>query len=284
MGIAILMVITYHFFCWIYNPIGGLNVGYAGVDVFLFLSGVGLAQSYSRNPITRFYANRLKRIYPLYLIAVIATFLIFNTHWDFLTLLLNLTPIGLFIENGTNRYDWYLEGLLGLYLLFPLLYKYGKTGVSGVILATLLVAITLYYVKLPWWYDCLLGRLPIFIYGIIFVNHHKYVIPICIIGMLLFLPCRHFVSPSLATSFIALPIIYTSLIISQHLPHRIANSISRIGQYTLEIYIANLFVYYALGDNKQEILIKIIIFISIQTVSTILLIFINKLLSRKLQI
>ena len=39
MGIAMLFVVVFHAFCWIYNPVGGFNIGYVGVDMFLFLSG-----------------------------------------------------------------------------------------------------------------------------------------------------------------------------------------------------------------------------------------------------
>ena len=41
MGGAILCILIYHAFCWIYNPIGRFNIGYVGVDVFMF-SGFGL--------------------------------------------------------------------------------------------------------------------------------------------------------------------------------------------------------------------------------------------------
>lgn len=33
MGFSIIMVICYHAFCFVYNPIGEFNLGYVGVDV-----------------------------------------------------------------------------------------------------------------------------------------------------------------------------------------------------------------------------------------------------------
>lgn len=66
MGIAIISVLIYHAFCWIYNPIGAFNIGYFGVDIFLFLSGFGLSFSYEKNKIRTFYNNRFLRIMPLY--------------------------------------------------------------------------------------------------------------------------------------------------------------------------------------------------------------------------
>jgi len=74
MGIAMLFVIVYHLFCWVFNPIGVCNIGYVGVDIFLFLSGFGLAHSFERNSLIDFYINRLKRIYSIYFISVLAKY------------------------------------------------------------------------------------------------------------------------------------------------------------------------------------------------------------------
>lgn len=48
LGVAIIMVIIYHFFSWTINPFGRFNIGYIGVDIFLFLSGWGLSYSYKK--------------------------------------------------------------------------------------------------------------------------------------------------------------------------------------------------------------------------------------------
>lgn len=34
MGFAILLVLFFHAFCTIYNPLGNANIGYVGVDIF----------------------------------------------------------------------------------------------------------------------------------------------------------------------------------------------------------------------------------------------------------
>lgn len=119
MGVAMIMVIVYHIFCWVYNPIGPLNIGYVGVDIFLFLSGLGLSCSYEKNSITQFYKNRIKRIYPIYIISVLTTYLIFNSNWSNFDLFANIVTIGLYTKGGVYRYDWYLESLFTLYILFP---------------------------------------------------------------------------------------------------------------------------------------------------------------------
>ena len=103
MGVAMIMVIVYHFFCWVYNPIGPFNIGYVGVDIFLFLSGLGLSNSYKKNSITQFYKNRIKRIYPIYLISVLTTYLIFKLNWSTSDLFANIITIGIYTKGGVYR-------------------------------------------------------------------------------------------------------------------------------------------------------------------------------------
>lgn len=69
MGYAILMVIIYHYGCWVYNIFGDFNVGFVGVDIFMFLSGWGLVYSYQNSKnIREFYTKRTKRILPVFYI------------------------------------------------------------------------------------------------------------------------------------------------------------------------------------------------------------------------
>lgn len=69
MCLSILGVICYHL-CLRGIHIGRLNVGYAGVDVFMLLSGYGIAKSLTRNSIKQFYIHRLQRILPLWIIMI----------------------------------------------------------------------------------------------------------------------------------------------------------------------------------------------------------------------
>ena len=64
MCLSILGVICYHL-CLRGIHIGRLNVGYAGTDVFMLLSGYGIAKSLAHNSIKQIYIHRLRRILPL---------------------------------------------------------------------------------------------------------------------------------------------------------------------------------------------------------------------------
>lgn len=278
MGVAMIMVIVYHIFCWVYNPIGPLNIGYVGVDIFLFLSGLGLSCSYEKNSITQFYKNRIKRIYPIYIISVLTTYLIFNSNWSNFDLFANIVTIGLYTKGGVYRYDWYLESLFTLYILFPLFYYYGKLSIKGVISLLLAVTFLLYNYDIPWWYDCILGRLPIFLYGIIFKDCAKSYNAVCFIGLLLYIPCSRYVSPFLATSGLTLPLIVAFLLLKDITPAKIKNIILFVGKHTLEFYIANLFVYWLFDKTNYTTIERLILFFIVQLISTIVLIKLNRIL------
>lgn len=65
MGIAMLSVMLFHQYFTSISPFNALhNFGCWGVDLFLFLSSMGLARSLEQNPIPIFYKRRFKRIIP----------------------------------------------------------------------------------------------------------------------------------------------------------------------------------------------------------------------------
>lgn len=70
MGIAMLFIILFHVGLDRGDPFYGLRrCGNVGVDMFLFLSGVGLWFSWTKNPsVKSFFTRRLLRIYPAWLI------------------------------------------------------------------------------------------------------------------------------------------------------------------------------------------------------------------------
>jgi len=61
-GISIIAILLYHAYVWITpqdnNLLKLFTYGYAGVDIFMFLSGWGLCFSYSKNRISSFYFRR----------------------------------------------------------------------------------------------------------------------------------------------------------------------------------------------------------------------------------
>ncbi|WP_417798895.1 acyltransferase family protein [Terasakiella pusilla] len=66
-GIAVLLVFFYHL------EISGFQNGYLGVDVFFVLSGYLMAVLCTKGSAREFYARRLKRLLPAYLVTVLVT-------------------------------------------------------------------------------------------------------------------------------------------------------------------------------------------------------------------
>ena len=275
MGAAMIMVITYHFFSWVYNPINSFNIGYVGVDIFMFLSGLGLSSSYRKNSIFHFYRNRVYRIYPIYFLSLLTTYLFFKLNWNITDLALNILTIGIYTKEGLYRYDWFLESLFSLYLLFPIFYLYGKTRIKGIVLLLFVVVLVLYNYNISWWYECILGRLPIFVYGAAFKECGNSYKDFSLLGIILYFPCRIMISPFLASSMLALPIMMILLAIQANFPLKIKKILSYVGNHSLEIYIANLYVYWTFETTPFSTAKKLLIFILLQFIMTIILVKLN---------
>ena len=77
MGLAMIFVMLFHVGMPRSNPFFGFNrCGNVGVDMFLFLSGIGLWYSWTRNSdLKHFFVHRYKRIYPAWLIMACAFYI-----------------------------------------------------------------------------------------------------------------------------------------------------------------------------------------------------------------
>lgn len=141
MYLSILGVICYHL-CLHGIHIGRLNVGYAGVDVFMLLSGYGIAKSLAHNSIKQFYIHRLRRILPLWIVMISSVCIINlilgvgNLGLDIF--LLNITSLS-FYYNPDLLPEWYLSTLLLFYAVSPLLKMLLEKGSWGLVILISLV-------------------------------------------------------------------------------------------------------------------------------------------------
>ena len=220
----------------------------------------------------------------MYIISVCIAYIICFNKWSLGVFFENLTTLGFYINSGKNRFDWYINALITLYLFFPVCYRFSKFNYTGLVVLTVLVIITIRLFHPYWWYNCFISRLPIFIYGIAFKNLYKDCRIIMLLGLLLYLPCKLYISQFLAASFITLPIIYICLKFLQLCCDRIKKMLKRCGQYSLEIYLANVIIYTLVHNYSFGIWTRFYIFILIQTIMTIIFIYatsvINKIIKR----
>lgn len=184
MGFSILIIVFYHFF-----GIGGTSFidvffrklfsqGYVGVDFFMFTSGLGLTYSISKTEnLKEYYIKRWVRIFPFFtFITLIECFVICGE--SFGLSLLRSTTIGYYV--GVPYIDWFVPALVGLYIVFPLLYfkvVKPKRYIIAFSLMMFFVILSLYasiVEVLDWKHYALLYRIPIFILGSITASAIKF--------------------------------------------------------------------------------------------------------------
>ena len=125
MGIAMLLVVLFHGYVpqtsWFY---GLKRMGNVGVDVFLFLSGIGLWFSWRSCPnLKHFYKQRFLRVYPTWLLLA-SCFYGFHFYLksgfsnDVFDLLGDVIVHLDFWLHGELTF-WYIPALMALYLVSP---------------------------------------------------------------------------------------------------------------------------------------------------------------------
>lgn len=180
LGVATLIVAFFHCFSYHFENITSnsflikllyylRNMGNIGVDIFLFLSAVGLYFSFSKDSnIKNFYKKRLLRILPS--IIIVGTIYYIYKQVGFFVYLKNITFIS-FYTSGV-RDLWYFALLILLYLLYPLLYKIiDLKGLKGLVSLMLIVvgSTILLFSITPILYkniEIALTRIPVFLLGI----------------------------------------------------------------------------------------------------------------------
>lgn len=171
LGVAMLWTIVYHIpISWV-PPLDFIRqVGYAGVDIFLFASGIGCFFSLSSDAdIGRFMKRRMKRLAPAYLIFLIfwLAYQIPLGQFGWRMALGNILGIQYFARQD-NAFNWYISAILLFYLLAP----YIKTIIDrssplGRIAALGVVVLG----TVPFW-NCnalliIVARLPLFFVGML---------------------------------------------------------------------------------------------------------------------
>lgn len=96
------------------------SIGFCGVDIFFFLSGMGLTFAIAKGGVLDFYYRRIKRVYLPFLIVAIIRML--TEHWDMQGFWKNILCVN-FYTLSIYSFLWFVPAILTLYLVFPLYYK-----------------------------------------------------------------------------------------------------------------------------------------------------------------
>ena len=149
-----------------------LYYGNIGVDIFLFLSGMGLYYSFSENQdVKTFYLRRGIRLLPALLVVNTAhsALLFFTkkiTFWHFLS---NTFLLSFFIDGEDG--SWFFSLLVLLYAVYPLLHKvlhaHRFAGLAAVlaIITALCVALYIFFPQRFEMYEKALLRVYVFVAG-----------------------------------------------------------------------------------------------------------------------
>lgn len=182
MGIAIVWVFLFHTSAFNSTLFADIcSKGYIGVDVFFFLSGLGLCYSLNKDSdIASFYKKRVVRILPTWvLILCMMHMLSIVTHlphpYTPLQLMCYYTGIGYFLQPLFDNpvcvyyYEWYIPTLLVFYLSAPFIFKLRCRFLAGLIALTVAIALLLNHTSIGQFYYMSYTRVPVYILGFLFL-------------------------------------------------------------------------------------------------------------------
>ena len=186
-GIAIISIMIFHFFEDVASSdfLGGgvafaakiynMFIGSVGVEFFVFLSGIGLYFSMTKDSnVLHFFYKRVKRILPTYFVVAILYWCVedFVIKQNGLAAFIADISFATFFTQGTRTF-WYVLFILLAYLSYPCVYKFLHTELPEhlqllALIATALVIQFLPKAIVPTLYaniEILLGRFLIFFIG-----------------------------------------------------------------------------------------------------------------------
>ena len=150
------------------------NIGDFGVDIFLFLSGIGLYFSYTNDgDKVKFYKNRFIRIMPYYIPIAIVWYISYHIIFggNIQKIIIDIITLGFWTRG--NMCMWYISAISILYLISPYyidLMK--KKPISITIVSVLSMIILTFIIRFTRLNDIcgylliFLARVPIFIIGL----------------------------------------------------------------------------------------------------------------------
>lgn len=262
MGIAILWIVVFHVYLWC--DMSGIettrwirmfNKGALGVDIFLLLSAFGLQASIEKHSIGKFYINRVKRLFPVYLLFLLTLFLTFERDCPIDRMMIQsvcqITGLSLFkypeFFSCGFCFDWFTPAIIFLYLVFPLfswaIVWVSKRGLYYELITLLLLVIVGVWIRenkhFP--FGLFAIRMPIMYIGVISYLHiknseNKRLLIIVLVAALLGLFSGN---DEMRISLLLPPLLIVFAMLDVCLPFK--QFISLVGRYSFEVYLAHIF-------------------------------------------
>ena len=269
MGISMVSIMLFHQYFTSVFPFNFFHIfGYWGVDIFLFLSGMGLVNSLEKNSIKDYYKRRFMRLVPScffcgslkYLVSLFLGMIIVNYSKEMSLSLRAIASLDL----------WFIPTIIILYLISPVFYYCLRKWM----ILTIICILVLFFcndlilssgVGYDWqspigiasW---TLERLPVFSYGMfvaIYKNISKKSIRISLIFLLIAI-CIKLIDKLGISFFASVGCMFLSITIGMPafililisflklLPKSLLVIISFFGIYSLEFYLVHQFIFWTL--------------------------------------
>ncbi|MBR1579931.1 MAG: acyltransferase [Selenomonadaceae bacterium] len=275
MGFAILWVMFFHSGLEINaEPLKTFKLmGYGGVDMFLFASGLGCHYSLSRNPdAISFFKRRARRILPTWwtfmlILWTIPWRQIFDPPWE------AFIGDALLLEGFADwhyTFNWYLSAMLMTYLLAP--YCSSLAARSSTLRSFLLIELLIFAITIPFWkheHLMFMSRLPIFYVGIAIaalaqrgaIIDRRAAIGLFIatvVGVIALVSCSKIFPPSFINDFglwwypfilIAPGLCLGLSWILSRAPSLIDRALSTVGALSFEIYLVHILLTWIIQDR-----------------------------------
>lgn len=268
MGFAILWIFLLHSGgcdILIYDTI--VSYGWMGVDIFFFLSALGLSYSLNKcKNVGTFYMRRIVRILPtwllvLFLVHVLGIIILhllpdvpFNYPHSISQSLLWYTGLGYWLNGILDNplccyYEWYIPTLFIFYLISPFLYGRKASTLCILLFISLLFSILLSEYEILYSLRLTHQRIPVFILGFIFYkvlksNNRslflKFIILMTLLGIIsmLFLNYKDYIIKYIPLFFV---IQFLLLILCVVKRLKISYAFSFLGIISFELYLIHLY-------------------------------------------
>lgn len=269
MGWAIIWIMMLHFTFTQIKPLGFIaQYGFAGVEIFMMVSGLGLFFSLDKNnSIWSFYQKRVLRIFPTYyMLGLFASILLF--HDNVLNYFFRYSTIGFW--TGGPYWEWYVPSIVVLYIIAPLLKKLiDNEHIIIIVCLSIIIFIISYFIianeiieaKDPHFF--LLYRIPAFMFGMVSAywikknTSIKYYFILLLIGLpcfALLFPHHHEIYNYKYFSLVfLLPLFLICFIMISKYTRFINPILATIGRASLEIYLIQAILFYAIITGKLNI-------------------------------
>jgi peptidoglycan/LPS O-acetylase OafA/YrhL len=276
MGISILSIMMCHQYFTSTFPFNFFHIfGYWGVDIFLFLSGMGLVNSLNKNTISTYYKHRIVRLAPSCILCGSIKFIIFTALGSTLVALKECLHLGVWSVMSLDL--WFIHSIIILYIISPVLYKpLSKLSYFSLIVILSIFLINELTLRPEVGYNWMtpigvtawtIERLPVFSVGMMMsigfgTIYHK--IPQSLVFLLLaiglkilnktYCPLYGIETCQKLCLILGMPaLIHLCIIMLKNVPKTLYRALDFLGNHSLELYLVHEFIFFSIKISYQSV-------------------------------